>query len=192
MRRSVRSRRALRRQLGLHFGAQSQTTSQCRSVVDLHGLDLLQRELRRTILAEQADELIETMNRAAEMAVVEAKPILTNAVKSMSFDDARGILTGGGQPGHSADDTCTDGSDMDFEVMYLLHGHDVSGWTTIVVSLMLFAGIQLLSLGVVAEYVGRIYEEVKGRPLYLVKRELGQGLDAASPAAQGVAPLPPG
>lgn len=34
----------------------------------------------------------------------------------------RGILTGGGQPGHSADDTCTDGSDMDFEVMYLLHG----------------------------------------------------------------------
>lgn len=60
-------------------------------------------------------------------------------------------------------------------VMYLLHGHDVSGWTTIVVSLMLFAGIQLLSLGVVAEYVGRIYEEVKGRPLYLVKRELGQG-----------------
>lgn len=77
-------------------------------------------------------------------------------------------------------------------VMYLLHGHDVSGWTTIVVSLMLFAGIQLLSLGVVAEYVGRIYEEVKGRPLYLVKRELGQGLDAAPPAAQGVAPLPPG
>ena len=60
-------------------------------------------------------------------------------------------------------------------VMYLLHGHDVSGWTTIVVSLMLFAGIQLLSLGVVAEYVGRIYEEVKGRPLHLVKRELGQG-----------------
>lgn len=77
-------------------------------------------------------------------------------------------------------------------VMYWLHGHDVSGWTTIVVSLMLFAGIQLLSLGVVAEYVGRIYEEVKGRPLYLVKRELGQGLDAAPPAAQGVAPLPPG
>ena len=81
-------------------------------------------------------------------------------------------------------------------VMYLLHGHDVSGWTTIVVSLMLFAGIQLLSLGVVAEYVGRIYEEVKGRPLYLVKRDLGQGLASGAPSgAQGVAaapPLPPG
>lgn len=77
-------------------------------------------------------------------------------------------------------------------VMYLLHGHDVSGWTTIVVSLMLFAGIQLLSLGVVAEYVGRIYEEVKGRPLYLVKRELGQGLASGAPSgAQGVAAAPP-
>ena len=41
---------------------------------------------------------------------------------------------------------------------------------------MLFSGIQLVSLGVVGEYVGRIYEEVKQRPLYVVKRELGQGL----------------
>ena len=77
-------------------------------------------------------------------------------------------------------------------VMYLLHGHDVSGWTTIGVSLMLFAGIQLLSLGVVAEYVGRIYEEVKGRPLYLVKRDLGQGWASGAPSgAQGVAAAPP-
>ena len=42
-----------------------------------------------------ADELVETMNRAAESAVVEAKPILVNAVKQMNFDDAKGILTGG-------------------------------------------------------------------------------------------------
>ena len=53
-------------------------------------------KMMRTLgMKKQADELIETMNRAAEMAVVEAKPILSNAVKSMSFDDARGILTGG-------------------------------------------------------------------------------------------------
>lgn len=61
---------------------------------------------------------------------------------------------------------------------YLLYGHDVSGWTTIVVSLMLFAGIQLLSLGIVGEYVGRIFEEVKARPLFVVRREMGQGLKA--------------
>ena len=46
-------------------------------------------------MKKQAEELVETMNRAAEMAVVEAKPILVNAVKTMGFDDARGILTGG-------------------------------------------------------------------------------------------------
>jgi hypothetical protein len=51
--------------------------------------------LRTFGMGKQADELIETMNRAAEMAVVEAKPILTNAVKAMSLDDARSILTGG-------------------------------------------------------------------------------------------------
>ncbi len=53
-------------------------------------------KMMRTLgMKKQADELIETMNRAAEMAVVEAKPILSSAIKSMGFDDARGILTGG-------------------------------------------------------------------------------------------------
>lgn len=53
-------------------------------------------KMMRTLGAgKYADELIETMNHAAELAVVEAKPILVNAVKSMSFDDARAILTGG-------------------------------------------------------------------------------------------------
>jgi glycosyltransferase involved in cell wall biosynthesis len=59
---------------------------------------------------------------------------------------------------------------------YLLHGHPVSGWTTIVVTLMFFLGMQMLFLGIVGEYVGRIFEEVKHRPLYLVKRDFGQGL----------------
>lgn len=65
--------------------------------------------------------------------------------------------------------------------LFLLYGHNVSGWTTIVVGLMGFSGIQLLSLGVVGEYVGRIFEEVKGRPLFVVKREMGQGLEKPSP-----------
>ena len=63
---------------------------------------------------------------------------------------------------------------------YLIYGHNVSGWTTIVVSLMLFSGIQMISLGIVGEYVGRIFEEVKGRPLFVIKRELGQGLEGRS------------
>lgn len=61
-------------------------------------------------------------------------------------------------------------------VTYFLYGHHIDGWTTIVVALMLFSGIQLVSLGIVGEYVGRIVEEVKQRPLYVVRRELGRGL----------------
>lgn len=53
-------------------------------------------KMMRTLGAgKYADELVETMNHAAELAVVEAKPVLVNAVKNMSFDDARAILTGG-------------------------------------------------------------------------------------------------
>jgi polyisoprenyl-phosphate glycosyltransferase len=59
---------------------------------------------------------------------------------------------------------------------YLLYGNNVSGWTTIVVSLMLLAGIQLMSLGIVGEYVGRVFDEVKARPLFVVKREFGRGM----------------
>lgn len=51
--------------------------------------------MRQFGMGQQADAVIETMNRAAESAVVEAKPILINAVKTMSVDDAKGILTGG-------------------------------------------------------------------------------------------------
>lgn len=51
--------------------------------------------MRKFGMGKQADELIETLNHAAELAVVEAKPILVNAVRKMSFDDAKAILMGG-------------------------------------------------------------------------------------------------
>lgn len=62
-------------------------------------------------------------------------------------------------------------------VVYLLYGHPLGGWTTIVVSLMLFAGIQMISLGIVGEYVGRVFEEVKARPLFVIRKEWGRGLE---------------
>ncbi|MBB4225632.1 glycosyltransferase involved in cell wall biosynthesis [Variovorax guangxiensis] len=55
-------------------------------------------------------------------------------------------------------------------VSYMLWGNEVSGWTTIVVAMLLLAGVQLISLGVIGEYLARVFDEVKGRPLYLVKR----------------------
>lgn len=54
-----------------------------------------EKMMRALGMKKQAQELVETMNRAAELAVVEARPILSKAVSSMSFDDARGILGGG-------------------------------------------------------------------------------------------------
>lgn len=54
-----------------------------------------ERLMRRFGLGPMADELITTMNRAAEAAVPEAKTLLVNAVKSMSVADAKAILTGG-------------------------------------------------------------------------------------------------
>jgi hypothetical protein len=50
-------------------------------------------------LGAKADELVTTMNRAAEIAVPEAKPLLIDAVKQMSIQDAKSILTGGDDAG---------------------------------------------------------------------------------------------
>jgi polyisoprenyl-phosphate glycosyltransferase len=66
-------------------------------------------------------------------------------------------------------------------IEHLLMGHDVPGWTTIVVGLMFFSGIQLIGMGVLGEYVSRIFEEVKGRPLYVVRRRAGRGLRDGQP-----------
>jgi glycosyltransferase involved in cell wall biosynthesis len=66
-------------------------------------------------------------------------------------------------------------------VEHLLFGNPVSGWTTIVVSLMFFIGVQMISTGIVGEYIARIYEEVKERPLYVVSREHGVGLESGTP-----------
>jgi glycosyltransferase involved in cell wall biosynthesis len=58
-------------------------------------------------------------------------------------------------------------------VKTLLYGIDVPGFPSLIISVMFFAGVQLISLGVLGEYLGRMYEEVKGRPLFLVAEELG-------------------
>ena len=47
-------------------------------------------------------------------------------------------------------------------------GHTISGWTSMTVALFFLSGIQLLSLGVIGEYIGKIYSETKERPLYLI------------------------
>lgn len=50
---------------------------------------------------------------------------------------------------------------------------NVPGYTTIVVLILFLGGLQLISLGIIGEYLAKIYEEVKGRPLYLVRQAVG-------------------
>ncbi|MCG7406855.1 glycosyltransferase family 2 protein [Paenibacillus sp. ACRRX] len=47
-----------------------------------------------------------------------------------------------------------------------------AGWTSIMVAITLFSGVQLLSLGIIGEYIARIYDESKDRPLYIVQEEV--------------------
>jgi dolichol-phosphate mannosyltransferase len=58
-----------------------------------------------------------------------------------------------------------------FERIFL--GADVPGWTTIVVLISLIGGMQLFALGIVGEYIGRIFFETKNRPLYIVEDKVG-------------------
>ena len=50
-----------------------------------------------------------------------------------------------------------------------------SGWTTLVILLLLFSGVQLIVLGIMGTYIGGIYEEIKGRPRYIIDEEIAHG-----------------
>jgi dolichol-phosphate mannosyltransferase len=55
----------------------------------------------------------------------------------------------------------------------LLTDRPVIGWTSVITAILFIGGVQLIMLGVIGEYIGRIYEEVKQRPLYLVDQTFG-------------------
>lgn len=54
-----------------------------------------------------------------------------------------------------------------------IYGVDVPGYESIIITLLFLGGIQLVSLGVLGEYLGRVFDEVKGRPLYVVRGAYG-------------------
>ena len=51
-------------------------------------------------------------------------------------------------------------------------GNTVSGWTFIICSIWMIAGVQMLSLGIIGEYIGKIYSETKARPRFIIEKNL--------------------
>jgi len=60
-------------------------------------------------------------------------------------------------------------------VKTLLFGVDVPGYASLMVAIVFFGCVQLIGIGILGEYVGRMYMETKGRPIYIVRKTYGSG-----------------
>lgn len=60
-----------------------------------------------------------------------------------------------------------------YAIVQKLRGQAVTGWTSLTISIWFIGGLQLVALGLIGEYIGKIYKEVKRRPLYFVEEIAG-------------------
>jgi glycosyltransferase involved in cell wall biosynthesis len=68
-------------------------------------------------------------------------------------------------------------------VRTMIFGNPVPGYPSLMAVVLFLGGVQLMTLGIIGEYLGRIFNETKGRPLYLVERHLQSGLQASGTKA---------
>ncbi|HYB10607.1 MAG TPA: glycosyltransferase family 2 protein [Alphaproteobacteria bacterium] len=71
-----------------------------------------------------------------------------------------------------------------------IYGIDVPGYESIIVTILFLGGMQLLTLGIIGDYIGRVFNEVKGRPLYIVRAAYGFERDEAAKMPAGEVPEP--
>ena len=60
-------------------------------------------------------------------------------------------------------------------VLHFVYGAFIPGIGTVIFSILFLGGIQLITLGIIGEYIGRIFEQVKNRPLYIVDQSRDTG-----------------
>ena len=63
---------------------------------------------------------------------------------------------------------------MIYSLIRKITGNTVDGWTFITISIWLIGGIQMISTGIIGEYIGKVYNETKGRPRYIISRNLNE------------------
>ncbi len=69
-----------------------------------------------------------------------------------------------------------------YALLSIIFGNPVAGWTSMICLTAFIGGMILLSLGIIGEYIGKIYEEIKGRPVFIVAEEINFDDNAARPS----------
>jgi glycosyltransferase involved in cell wall biosynthesis len=63
--------------------------------------------------------------------------------------------------------------------------HDLPGYPSLITIILFLGGVQLITIGILGEYIGRIYNEVKERPLYLIRAKYGFSDETIAPIVKG-------
>lgn len=66
---------------------------------------------------------------------------------------------------------------MIYSLVRKLTGNTVQGWTFLSISIWFIGGIQMISIGIIGEYIGKIYQETKSRPRYIIEENLNKKID---------------
>ena len=64
-----------------------------------------------------------------------------------------------------------------YAIIQKFNGNTVEGWASVTIAIFFLGGVQMLSLGIIGEYVGKIYMESKNRPKYFVEEKVGEKND---------------
>src|SRR5699024_9473391 len=59
---------------------------------------------------------------------------------------------------------------MLYALIVKILGHTVAGWTFLTISVWFIGGLQMISIGIIGEYIGKIYNETKSRPRYIIEK----------------------
>ena len=75
-------------------------------------------------------------------------------------------------------------------IFYTLGAIEVPGWSSLIAAVCFLSGVQLFFLGVIGEYIGLIFDEVKGRPRYIADRRYHNGRPARCEGAERTSAAP--